>query len=132
MRRNDWASRMFAVIEQHLRRPFEYAQNDCSLFVARVVDAMTDSTFEAQILAEYKDEESALALIARHGSLSAAVSHYLGPPSNERALRGDVVMFDGGQGDAVGIWDGRQIVAMGESGLRSLRRTEVRQVWRVS
>jgi len=128
--RHDAPSRMFAVIAEHKNRAFAWGVNDCCLFAARVRDAMTDSDYEAQISAAYSDEASALALIAQHGGLEGVVTHYLGESSVERATRGDVVLFDGGTGDMLGICVGAHIVAMGESGLRQIPRAEIKKVWK--
>jgi hypothetical protein len=132
MRRHDWAARMFEVIQEHATRPFDPVLNHCCMFPARVVDAMTDSEHVARILAECPDESAVAAFIERHGGLRGAVSSFLGEPTTERAMRGDVVQFDGGLGDAIGVWDGRHIVATGETGLRRLPREEIKVVWRVS
>jgi uncharacterized protein YfaT (DUF1175 family) len=133
MRRHDWASRMFATFDAHMRREFAFGADDCSLFVARVVDAMTDSTFAQQLADAYQDERGALRMLAKHGSLLSATMSFLGEPSTEpRPLRGDVVLFDGGIDDALGIWDGLHIIAMGEGGLRRVPRSEIKAFWRVA
>lgn len=129
MKRHDWTSRMFAVIEDHKRREFAWGRNDCCLFVARVVDAMAGSAIEPQLT--YGDEAGAMALIASHGGLKQAASVYLGEPVGGRAVRGDPVLIDGGEGDALGICLGAQVVAMGKGGLRYVPRAEILAVWRV-
>ena len=131
MRRHDWAARMFDVIDAHIHKDFAFGSADCSLFVARVVDAMTDSTYEQQLGESYQDERTAIRLIAEQGGMQAAVSAFLGPIAEGRPMRGDVMLFDGGEGDAVGIWDGKDIVAMGETGLRRVPRSEMKAFWAV-
>ena len=123
MRRPDWASRMFGVIEAQLHEPFSFESNYCGLFVARVIDAMTDSDYAAQLGERCRDQASVDALLAEFGGLEGAVTHYLGEPDADpkaRPRRGDAVLFDGGDGDSVGIWDGRQIVAVGARGLHKV------------
>jgi hypothetical protein len=103
-RRHDWAARLFDVIAAHDTRPFAWGVDDCCLFAARAIDAMTDRTLEARLGDLYQDEVSARALIERHGSLVEAITAILGEtPQAVRAMRGDLVEFDGGAGDAVGI-----------------------------
>ena len=131
MRRNDWASRMFGVIDAHIHRQFAFGGSDCSLFVARVVDAMTDSTIEQQLIDAYTDERTALRFIADKGGMLQAVCSFLGSVAEGRPMRGDVVLFDGGEGDSVGIWDGAYIVSMGEDGLRKVHRSELKVFWAV-
>jgi len=133
LRRHDWASRLFDVIEEHRSRPFVWGQNDCCLFVSRAVDRMTDNARTYLILEQYSDEASALRLIASHGGLAGAVTYFMGDPHDGRPERGDVVLFHGGEADAVGICLGARIFAMGPEGLREIPRTPdlIRMVWRV-
>lgn len=131
MRRNDWVEKMWLAIEDHADTEFVWGVNDCCLFVARVVDAMTDSDIETQLNASYSDEETALAYIASFGSLEAAVSSYLGQPEPGRPLRGDVVLIDGGEGPALGILVGGHIAGMGPNGFVYLPRSEALQRWAI-
>ena len=132
MSRNaDWVDQMFATIEAHTDLPFEWGVNDCCIFVARVIDAMTSSTIEADLSAEYHDEETALAFIASHGSLEAAVSVFLGDPVPGMAMRGDAVLLDGGNGPALGIMLGDVIAAMGPDGIVYMPRGAALMRWAV-
>jgi len=129
MKRHDWAARLYDVIEAHAERTFVWGSDDCCLFVARGIDAMRDSEIEAGLRDLYTDERSAMKLIASHGGLAGAVSAVLGEMQQVRAVRGDAVLIDGGDGDALGICLGPQVVAMGPSGLRMVPRSEIRGVW---
>lgn len=131
MRYHDWVEKLLEVMADHERREFVWGQDDCCLFVARCIDAMTGSEVETAIAAEYDDEPSALRLIAKHGGLAGAVIHFLGEPVEVYAGRGDVVLIDGGEGDALGICLGSHIIAMGPDGLRRVPRKEILKVWRV-
>jgi hypothetical protein len=131
MRRDDWVEQMWLAIEDHADTEFVWGVNDCCLFVARVVDAMTDSDIETQLNAAYTDEETALAYIASFGSLEAAVSSHLGQPEPGRPLRGDVVLIDGGDGPALGILVGGYIAGMGPNGFVYLPRSEALQRWAI-
>lgn len=131
VRRYDWASRMFDVVTAHQDRAFEWGSADCCLFVARVIDAMTDSDLEAQISARYSDEASALRFIAEHGSLEDAVSFYLGDLQAVSPQRGDAVLIHGGEDFAVGVCLGGSVAGMGPRGLHLLPVSEVIGVWKV-
>lgn len=131
VRRHDWASRMFDVAQAHEGRDFSWGVNDCCLFVARVVDAMTDSDFEAQILSRYSDEATARAFILEYGLLEVAVSHYLGEPVTRSPQRGDACLIHGGEDYALGVCLGSHVAAMGPTGLRMLPLSEVIKVWPV-
>lgn len=131
MRRNDWAARMFGVIDAHIHNQFDMSVGGCWPFVARVVDAMTDSTYENQLTEQYANGSAVMRLIAS-GKVQEAISEVLGQPSEGRPMRGDVILFDGGEGDAIGIWDGSNIVAMGETGLHKVPRSELKAFWRIA
>jgi len=131
MRRADWVGQMWLAIEDHADTEFVWGVNDCCLFVARVVDAMTDSDIETELNASYTDEQTALAYIALFGSLEAAVSSHLGQPEPGRPLRGDVVLIDGGDGPALGILVGGHIAGMGPNGFVYLPRGEALQRWAI-
>lgn len=131
MRRADWLERLAGVIADHTSRPFAWGRNDCCLFVARAVDAMTDTDLETRLSVRYSDERGALRMIADAGSLEAACSEFLGESCEDFASRGDAVLIDGGEGDAVGICIGMHVVAMGPQGLQKLARDVIRKVWHV-
>jgi len=120
---------LYEVIEAHKNRTFAWGECDCCLFVARVRDAMHGTNLEQALLAEYDCETGALRYIASQGGLDAAVSHFLGSPTDQRAVRGSVVLIDGGEGEAVGVCVGAKVVAMGPNGLRYLPRSEIKRVW---
>jgi len=130
-RRDDWVGQMWSAIEDHTDAPFVWGLNDCCLFAARVVDAMTDSDFELELSSQYSDEETALAYIASHGSLEAAVTSHLGDPSPGRALRGDVVMVDGGNGHALGICVGGTVAALTDKGPLFMPRSAIITRWAI-
>lgn len=131
MRRHDWAARLHEVIDAHKAREFVWGGADCCLFAARCVDAMTTNAIAYLIRDRYHDERSALKFIAEYGGLAGAVSRYMGDPSDKRAVRGDVVLIDGGEGDALGVCLGAKVVAMGPDGLRYVPRSEIKMVWSV-
>jgi hypothetical protein len=130
-RKPDWAAQLYRVIDEHADRPFAWGVNDCCLFVARAWDAMTGSQLEQQLGEIYGDERSGLRFIVAHGDLQGAVSEFLGPPQDVRATRGAAVLFEGGEGDAVGICRGLDIVSMGPRGLQVNPRgdAQIRAVW---
>lgn len=131
MRRHDWAARMFDVVAAHEAVPFSWSGCHCCVFVARVVDAMTDSAHEAALLAVAFDEASSAALMEQHAGLAGAVSAFLGPPADARAKRGDIVLFQGGDGPAVAVCLGGAYVGMGPQGLQRVDRAAVQvdAVW---
>lgn len=131
MRRHDWASRMDAVIESCKRTPFEYGTHDCGMFVARVVDAMTDDAIAYRLREHYCDEASAQEFIEASGGMLAVATRFLGSPSNDRPRRGDPVLFEGGNGEAMGIWTPQGIYSTGASGLHLVKERKFLAVFHV-
>ena len=130
-RRDDWVAQLWEQVEDHAGAQFEWGINDCCLFAARVVDAMTDSDFELELLSQYSDEATALAYIASHGSLEAAVTSHLGTPAEGRALRGDVVLCANDGNPCVGVCVGGTVACVGQSGLVFLPRQDIIKRWSI-
>lgn len=131
MRRDDWVEQLWTAIENDAQTPFVWGQHDCCLFAAKVVDAMTDGSFVSQLQAAYQDEAGALQFIADQGGLESAVSGFLGAAKTGRPQRGDVVMYDGENGETLGICAGSVIVAAGQDGLVNVRKARAIKYWSV-
>lgn len=123
-------SGLFEVIDAHRHRTFVWGRDDCCLFAARCYDALHGTQIEAALLAEYCDEDSAKRFLVSRGGLVEAVSSYIGQPSKERAVRGDVVSVDGGEGEALGICMGSKVICLGPTGLRHLPRSAILKAWK--
>jgi hypothetical protein len=133
MRRPDWLVELWLQVEAARDERFEYARHDCCLFVARCVDAMTESDFSARLRACYHDEATALAYLERMGGMQAAVTVHLGPPLERPAMarRGDVVMFHDGAGrETLGICTGELLATTGQ-GFTFQPMTLASVAWRV-
>jgi len=93
------------LLSQYLREriaaPFVWGQNDCILFAADAVMAMTGTDLAADYRGTYSDEAGAAALLESLGGIESLITNSLGiePHQNwRRAFRGDVVLIDGGNG----------------------------------
>ncbi len=132
MRRHDWCEKLYEQIDAHLHRSFSWGDNDCCLFAARAVDAMCDSNHEMVLREKYQDEASALEYIARSGGIAAAVDTFIGSHKVEaRPMRGDVVLFEGSNGETLGICLGRYTAAMGTDGVVYADRPKVICYWSI-
>lgn len=127
----DWVECMWEVIDAHEYAEFAWGVNDCCIFAARCVDAMTGTLHEIDLSEAYSDEASALAYIAAHGSLADALTHHLGEPVGGRALRGDVVMCANGGTPCVGVCVGATVACMGENSMAYLPRSDITQRWAI-
>lgn len=134
IRRDDWYARMWAELEGARERPFAFASHDCVRLVARVLDAMTGSTWSAELDALYTDDRSALRVIRTPGMLEELVSQRLGEPVPRLLARqGDVVAFDNAdRGPAIGICTGARIAcAAAPAGVEYLKLELARLAWHV-
>lgn len=115
MKHPDWLDRLWREMGTWRGMAFEYGVHDCCTFVARCLDAMHGSHRLDAILAEYNDEPTALALIAREGGMRGVVTHFLGEsrPAHH-ARRGDVVLVDSPRGLIVGICLGGTVACAGD------------------
>jgi len=134
MRHEDWVDRLFAAIEQVSTETFAYGKNDCCLFSARVVDAMSGSDYAKRLAEMYHDEKTALAYINSHGSIQEAVKDWLGEPCVSLAYtqRGDVVLFNNEGRETLGISVGDRIVTVGETGIAHVPMAQAICSWKVN
>ena len=94
-------SQLREVFARH-STPFAYGGADC---VTMARDAMETLTGRPLNLPVWHDEASAAAVIARYGSLHAAVAHVLGTPATAPAQDGDVVLVRSPDGtEMCGVW----------------------------
>ena len=73
-------------------------------------------------------DESAQRMVSSK-SLTDLISAYIGPPTKARAVRGNIVTVDGGEGEAGGVCMGSKVYALGATGMRELDRKHIRSVW---
>lgn len=128
MRHEDWEKRL----NQHLESvgPFEWGANDCCLFAANAVLAITGDDY-AKPYRGYKTAKGALSRLKGIGVAGVATKALGAPKAAVFAKRGDVVSFDSGDGIALGVCVGAKIAAVGQDGLVMLPMSEALQAWSV-
>lgn len=136
MKRRDWLDRLWETIEARRALPFEWGKaegaQDCYIFVAACVDAMTDSNFVEQMLARYSDEASARDVLFQAGGHVSLVSEYLGPPARIAYMRrGDVALVCRGGMEFLGICVGTDIATATPAGLALHPREYATACWSV-
>lgn len=134
MRHADWLDRLWETIETRRALPFRWGEidgaHDCCTFVAACVDSMTGSTLVEALRAEYHDQDSANAYIARAGGLEAAITSHLGQPKPVGFMkRGDVAIVEAGGIRFAGICIGPHIVSAGPEGLGMNPASSALTVW---
>lgn len=157
-RTTHWATReLHELLVSRAHAPFAWGTNDCALFAANAIQAMTGTDIAAAFrgkdgAAAYSDEASALALIQKVTGSTATIAtavgdaaawcaqqHGLiewtrdGKPSPLYAQRGDLVVVENGGRLIAGILHltGRHVVSMAESGIVKLPPGSLRRAWKV-
>jgi cell wall-associated NlpC family hydrolase len=139
-RREDWPERLHTALLALSKRPFSWGQSDCLLSACDLIHAMTDQDPAASYRGTYNSQAGAMRAVAgaKCPSLEAFVaqladSHGYHEVPPKMAQRGDLVAFDTAQGTAFGIvhLNGRDAVAVGESGLLRLPVLSARRAWRI-
>jgi len=66
----DWRTRLFSLIDEKDKQPFQYGLNDCSTFGADVVFALTGFDPAAQFRGKYKTKLGGIRAIRKAGYLN--------------------------------------------------------------
>ena len=128
----DWPRRLDAAIEAARARPFCWGEQDCALFAAAVVEAVTGRDFGAEFRGCYASALEARRQMEARGGLAAITSCFLGDPVQVTvARRGDVVLRLGEHGESLGICLGAKCAFTGFDGLVFTPLKECVLAWRV-
>lgn len=133
-RYEDWPLRLAAAIEAARGRPFSWGAQDCCLFAADVVRALTGEDLAAPFRGRYASRAQAVAILGARGGLEAVVTSVLGAPLATPLLarRGDVVMVATADGPALGICADRGVCWLtGPAGLVRCWLRDAARAWRV-
>lgn len=122
-RLNNWPQKLNEFIEARRATPFEWGKNDCSLFVADAIMAMTGIDVAKELRGKYSTEIGAYKIISEYGEIEDVVEA-LGCPiklfksSVATLARGDIalVVLEGNK-RAIGINLGRNVAFTGKNGL---------------
>lgn len=143
IRKKHWATRAYhEFLLSRAHDPFKWGSNDCALFAADGIQAITGLDIAADFRGKYTDEAGAFALIksVTGGSTVADAAAWCAKKHGLKELekplfaqRGDLVAFEARGSFVAGLihLNGRDIVAVGEQGLYRFPITEVKRAWRV-
>lgn len=104
----DWPQRLHRAIEARSGRPYAWGSNDCALFAADLIEAMTGHDLAKPFRGTYRTERGAKRMLKAHGwrDLEAMADAML-PRRAERVRRGDLVLRKGDFGPFLAIvWQG--------------------------
>jgi len=138
---NDWPARLSEFIAARREMPFAWGVNDCCLFAADAIIAMTGTDFAAPFRGLYDTARGALEVVRGRGELfgvgdvTAELMCLYGirevPPPF--AQRGDLVLLEREHGESLGIisLDGTDVWAPGDEHLVCVPISEGRRAWRI-
>lgn len=131
-RRHDWQMRFEAFIASRQATPFVWGANDCALFAADCVHAITGQDPAPPGLRSHRTEKQALRTLERHGGLHSIATRSLGQPIPARAaMVGDVVLVKVGKRDALAVCNGQTAFGPSPLGLVSVGMETATLAWRV-
>lgn len=127
----DWQTRLEAFARARQSMPFQWGRNDCALFAADCIEAMTGERLLPN-MRSYSSARDALMLIQQAGGLRSIACHALGGfilPIYARV--GDAVLVRVGKREALGICNGAVALGPGPGGLVAISMNEALAAWRV-
>jgi hypothetical protein len=142
-RHEHWATRAFhQFLKARAGVPFTWGSQDCALFAADGIEAMTGVDIASDFRGKYHDEASALAAIAEicggktleDAAVYCATKHGLLERKHPLfAQRGDLVVLEDSGRIIAGLvhLNGRHVVAPGDKGLKRLPITQILRSWDV-
>lgn len=131
MRVRDWQARFASFIAARRGMPFAWGANDCCLFAAGAVDALTGED-PARELRGYTTALEAARLIEACGGLAQIATDALGASVDPSfAAVGDVVLMDNAGRQLLGVCNGGTVLAPGEERMVVLGMDAARAAWKV-
>ncbi|MCR5864645.1 DUF6950 family protein [Aquincola sp. J276] len=134
-RLRDWQGRLGACLAERWARPFEWGVQDCCLFAADCVAAVTGEDPAADLRGQYASAVAALRLQQALGGPEAIAASRLGAEVPVlMAQVGDVGITDGVEGNdlpALVVCGGAHWIGPGAAGLVAVPVGSVRKAWRV-
>jgi hypothetical protein len=124
------------IIKDYKDKPFVWGENDCCLFAANSVLALTGKDLAEEFRGKYHTKRGAAIALKKHGFnsieqlLTAKLGSSIAPLT---ATYGDVALIENHQGElAAGIVFRSSVYCVSPQGLTQLPISTVIRVWRVS
>ena len=147
-RSRTWETReLAAYLNDKVNSTFVWGPNDCCLFAANAILAMTGTDISSDFRGKYSDEASAFSLIktvtggttVADAAAYCAAKHGLfewvknGKPAPLYAQRGDLVVVSNDGNIIAGIVDlsGRYVASIGQGGILRLPLSTIQRAWHI-
>ena len=132
IRNDDWRLCLDVLVRERSIEPFQWGANDCALFAADAVRAMTGVDVAAHLRC-YKDARGAAVMLDAYGGLMALATQLLGAPVGARnATPGDVVLVRMAKREALGVmFDEDTLIGPGVDGITVAPLSDALCAWRI-
>ena len=142
-RRDDWPSRLLALIAERRERPFAWGRHDCALFACDAVDAMTGVDPARGLRGKYRSALGARRVLkdfAGAGITATArkIAKVHGAPEVPilMAQRGDLAIVEsempgGSRALSLGVVLGEDVMVPGMNGMAAVPLSAARRAWRI-
>ncbi len=138
-RLHDWPLRLEAFVQQRAYQPFAWGVQDCALFAADAVQALTGVDVAPPHLRCHRHARAALRSMRAHGGLQAIAQAALGTPiAPALATVGDVLLVNSNNlafahpgRPMLALCNGGTALATGQRGLVSVSLHRATHAWRV-
>jgi hypothetical protein len=125
-----WRGRLASSIQERRRKPFEWGVNDCGLFAADCVLAMTGVDLAEKLRGKYRTEEGAAKALRRIGlgsHVQLAEENFREIPPMEATL-GDIAIIEK---DSLGIVNGETVAVYSKKGIGFVPMSRILRAFRV-
>ena len=131
-RHADWRLCLDVLVRDRAIDPFAWGTNDCALFAADCVRAITGVDVAAHLRC-YKDARGAKVMLQAYGGLMALATQLLGSPVGVRnATPGDVVLVRMAKREALGVmFDEDTLIGPGADGITVAPLSDALCAWRI-
>jgi hypothetical protein len=131
-RLHDWQTQFESFIHERQEMQFVWGTNDCAIFAADCVQALTGIDPALQGLREHTTEKQALRALERHGGLVGIATAAMGEPVTAMfANIGDVVLSKSEGRDMLSICNGTTVLAPSATGLVAIPLDTAATCWKV-
>lgn len=137
-RRPDWLDRLTVYLDEISGVPYDAVQHNCATFALGVVEAVTGELV-ADVLARLEitlptSELGVARLLTDRGGMRGIACAAFGcepEPGILSARRGDIALFEGIDGDTLGVVENGGAICLTPEGLWRFEISEARGFWRV-
>jgi hypothetical protein len=129
----DWSTALALETNKISGKPHAWGQNDCAIFAANAIRAMTGQDPMKGIRGRYKTAIGAARVIKNDGfqSLAAYVSALFPEIEPADAKRGDLVLCEGPFGDFLAVRERSFAIGPGFDGVEQIEPRQFKRAWRV-